>query len=50
MTNSQKLQNEINELMANMKKVKEENTVECNAPNTRKAYTYNKGVSLRSIA
>lgn len=50
MTDSQKLQNEINELNAQLKKSKEENTVVCGGPEIKRSYTYMKGVSFRSIA
>jgi len=49
MTEAQKLQIELNEMSAKRDAVIKENTVYCNAPATRKPYTYMKGVSLRSI-
>ena len=50
MTNSQKLQQELNEMNAKRKAAIKENTVDYGAPEIKRSYTYMKGVSFRSIA
>ena len=40
MNEAQKLNQELNEMMAKFNKVKEANAVECNAPKGSRGYTY----------
>ena len=50
MTESQKLQIELNEMNAKREAAIKENTVICGGPEVKRSYTYMKGVSFRSIA
>lgn len=51
MTNAtEALRKELEEFQAKFKKQKAENTVECGGPEVKRTYTYQTGVSFRSIA
>ena len=48
MTQAQKLQTEMNQMMAEFKQTKEENTVICNAPEFKKTFSYRKTTAIKA--